>query len=122
MEAKFIGDPTERGANVPEVFEAHGVTFERGKFADVPEKLQAKFEGNSHFETKGGAKAGKAPPAEAEPDPFGGLSKPQIEEALRARGVAFDPKGSKGDLLEQLRAAPAPTLPPAETPEQETAE
>lgn len=63
MKAKYIGDPSE-GAKptVPDEFTAYGVTFEKGKFADVPDKLAAKFEGNSHFETKG-----SAPDPEPEP-------------------------------------------------------
>lgn len=53
MKAKFIGDPSQpKGSEtVPDEFEAFGITFERGKFSDVPDNLAAKFVGNSHFET-----------------------------------------------------------------------
>lgn len=55
MKAKFIGDPRNAGEanNLPEAMEAHGVVFERGKWADVPAEAEAKFVGNSHFETRG---------------------------------------------------------------------
>lgn len=55
MKAKYVGDPSQpKGSEqVPDEFTAHGVTFEKGKFADVPDELAAKFEGNSHFEIQG---------------------------------------------------------------------
>lgn len=53
MKAKFIGQPgTNEAKNLPEVFEAHGIFFEQGKFTEVPDHLAHKFEGNSHFETE----------------------------------------------------------------------
>jgi len=62
MKAKFIGDPAEGPKpNVPDEFVMNGITFEKGKFADVPNHLAAKFEGNNHFETRG-----EAPSSEAE--------------------------------------------------------
>lgn len=62
MDAKFVGDPRNPGEekNLPEVTEAHGLVFERGKWVKVPEHLEAKFEGNSHFDTRGGTPAAKA--------------------------------------------------------------
>lgn len=65
MKAKYIGDPRNPGEakNVPDEFTAFGVTFERGKWVDVPDNLAAKFEGNTHFETRGKAD----PEAAAEP-------------------------------------------------------
>jgi hypothetical protein len=56
MKAKFVGDPRE-GAEpkVPDTITVRGVTFERGKWAEVPDADAAKFEGNSHFETRGDA-------------------------------------------------------------------
>lgn len=55
MKAKFIGDANNPGEskNLPETFTAFGLTFERGKFTEVPDHLAGKFEGNSHFETQG---------------------------------------------------------------------
>lgn len=55
MKAKFIGDPNQpKGAEtIPDEFTAFGVTFERGKFADVPEDQAHKFVGNNHFEIQG---------------------------------------------------------------------
>lgn len=53
MKAKFIGQPgTAEAKNLPEEFEAFGILFERGKFSDIPDDIAAKFEGNSHFETR----------------------------------------------------------------------
>ncbi|MES2904409.1 MAG: hypothetical protein V4696_09520 [Pseudomonadota bacterium] len=55
MKAKFIGDPRDPGGqrNLPDETTMFGVTFPRDKFVDVPEHLAAKFEGNTHFETRG---------------------------------------------------------------------
>lgn len=57
MKAKYIGDANNPGEQkqLPDEFEAYGLTFERGKFTEVPEHLASKFEGNSHFETQGKA-------------------------------------------------------------------
>lgn len=55
MKAKYVGDPSQpKGTEaVPEEFTAYGVTFEKGKFVDVPDELADKFAGNNHFETQG---------------------------------------------------------------------
>lgn len=55
MKAKFVGDPMrpEEQKNLPETTTMFGVMFERGKFAEVPDNVASKFEGNSHFETQG---------------------------------------------------------------------
>lgn len=54
MKAKYIGDPSEGAKpDVPETFEAFGVTFERGKFATVSDAVGAKLAGNSHFQVQG---------------------------------------------------------------------
>lgn len=72
MKAKYIGDPRNPGeaSNLPESTEAFGIVFERGKWVEVPENLAPKFEGNTHFETRG-----EAP--EPEPD----------NDTLRAAGI-----------------------------------
>jgi hypothetical protein len=61
MKAKYIGDPRNPGEakQLPDEYVMYGLTFERGKFTDIPEELQAKFEGNSHFETRGDAAPAK---------------------------------------------------------------
>jgi len=61
MKAKYIGDPRNPAEQkqLPDEFEAYGLTFERGKFTEVPNELASKFEGNNHFEVQG-----KAPEAE----------------------------------------------------------
>lgn len=72
MKAKFIGDPRIPGEdkNLPEVTEAYGLVFPRGKWVEVPDNLAAKFEGNTHYETRGDA-------PDTEPD----------TDALRAAGI-----------------------------------
>jgi hypothetical protein len=57
MKAKFIGDPRNPGEarNLPDETVAFGLTFERGKFTEIPPELEAKFEGNTHFVTQGEA-------------------------------------------------------------------
>lgn len=52
MKAKFIGEPGTDD-DVPKVFEAYGVEFHRGKFADVSDDIGRKLAGNSHFEVEG---------------------------------------------------------------------
>lgn len=57
MKAKFIGDKNNPNEVVPDEFEAFGIVFPKGKFVAVPEELEAKFAGNSHYETTGDALA-----------------------------------------------------------------
>lgn len=70
MKAKFIGDPRNPGEanNLPEETTAFGITFPRGKFVDIPADQEAKFIGNTHFETRGAAESdeGKEAAAAAE--------------------------------------------------------
>lgn len=55
MRAKYVGNTdlpaAERG--IPDTFEMFGIAFEKGKSAEVPPELEAKFAGNSHFEISG---------------------------------------------------------------------
>lgn len=61
MKATYIGDPNQPKDSevVPDTFEAFGLTFEKGKATDIPAELEAKFVGNSHFETSGKETADK---------------------------------------------------------------
>lgn len=52
MKAKFIGDPRDPNRVIPEVFPHAGISFQRGRFVDVPDALGKKLEGNSHFEVQ----------------------------------------------------------------------
>lgn len=95
MKAKYIGDPRNPGEakNVPEEFTAFGVTFPKGKFVDVPDNLAAKFEGNSHFETRGKAD----PEAADEPVvPAGGEPAPVVvDPELTAEAEEPAPRGRR---------------------------
>lgn len=53
MKAQFKGDPANPGEQVPEVFTAYGLTFEKGKFTEIPEELEGKFAGNPHYKVMG---------------------------------------------------------------------
>lgn len=55
MKAKYVGDPMQpsEAKNLPETITAFGVTFERGKYAEVPDDVAAKIAANPHFDTKG---------------------------------------------------------------------
>lgn len=55
MKATYIGDPSQpKGSEpLPDSIEVLGVTFEKGKASEIPPELEAKFVGNSHFETSG---------------------------------------------------------------------
>ncbi len=63
MKATYIGAPANPAEQkqLPDEFPMFGVTFERGKFVEVPDDVAAKVAGNSHFETQG--KEPAAPPA-----------------------------------------------------------
>lgn len=53
MKAKFVGDPAAANEVVPDTHEAYGLTFEKGKFTEIPAELESKFAGNNHFVTSG---------------------------------------------------------------------
>lgn len=53
MKAKFIGDPSNPNEQVPDLHDAYGLTFARDKYTDIPEHLEAKVAGNSHFHVQG---------------------------------------------------------------------
>jgi len=55
MKAKFVGDLNDPDNKVPESITVYGVEFPKDKFVDVPADKEEKFEGNTHFETKGEA-------------------------------------------------------------------
>lgn len=55
MKATYVGDldlPT-KDRDVPDEIEQFGITFEKGKAAEIPPELEAKFAGNRFFETSG---------------------------------------------------------------------
>lgn len=62
IKAKFIGDPSNPGEVVPDLYDAFGTTFERDKFAEVSAENADKVRGNPHFEVQGEKK--KAAPEE----------------------------------------------------------
>jgi len=58
MKAKYIGDPNlpEKERDIPDEQEAFGITFEKGKFADIEDPAVFRtLEGNPYFETQGKA-------------------------------------------------------------------
>lgn len=57
--AKYVGDGEQ---DVPDLIDSYGVTFEKGKFTEVPAEYAGKVRGNPHFEVKGEKKP--EPPAE----------------------------------------------------------
>jgi hypothetical protein len=56
MKAKYVGDPSNPGEAVPDLYDAFGVTFARDKFTEVPKELEEKIAGNNHFEVQGAKK------------------------------------------------------------------
>ena len=52
LRARFIGDPAERSGEKP-------WTRAAGDWFDVPEGMEAKYAGNSHYEVSGEAEAPK---------------------------------------------------------------
>jgi hypothetical protein len=65
IKARFVGDPRNPGEPIPDVFDAFGTTFEKGKFAEVDAQHADKLRGNDHFEVQGEKKA-EAPAETAE--------------------------------------------------------
>lgn len=57
IKARYIGDPRNPNEPVPEVLDAFGTTFEKGKFAEVDGSFADKVAGNDHFEIQGAKKA-----------------------------------------------------------------
>jgi len=55
MKAKYEGDPANPGEQVPDEFTAYGLTFEKGKYTEIPAHLEGKFVGNTHFKVMGAA-------------------------------------------------------------------
>lgn len=93
MKAKYIGDPRNPGEakNLPEETTAFGLVFERGKWVDVPDHLEAKFVGNSHFETKGKADSDDGAEAQKADTPANPTGAPAVREGSRERE---GPRGS----------------------------
>lgn len=57
VKARFVGDPSDPNAQVPDLLDAYGTTFEAGKFAEVSEEHADKVRNNNHFEVQGDKKA-----------------------------------------------------------------
>jgi hypothetical protein len=53
VKAKFIGDPAEPNAVVPDLHDAFGITFPRDRYVSVPKHLEDKIAGNNHFHVQG---------------------------------------------------------------------
>jgi len=54
MKFKYIGDPNRPGESkdLPETFNAFGVTFPRNKYAEVPDDVASKLATNQHFKAE----------------------------------------------------------------------
>ena len=105
MEARFIGDPTDRNSG-PARLTTWGVDFVYNEWTPVPDGLAEKFERHSHFETRAGD--GAAAP-EPEPEVDGDVA--DLRAQLDALGVEYHPRAGVKKLTELLEAA---TAPPAE--------
>lgn len=57
VKARFVGDPNDSNAQVPDLLDAYGTTFEAGKYAEVPAEFADKVSNNPHFEVQGAKKA-----------------------------------------------------------------
>lgn len=108
MKAKFIGDPAEgEKPSIPDEIIVHGVTFERGKFSEIPAKLAAKFEGNSHFETKGASPATATASTDTSNEPVGleAMTVPQLKALAEARGIDLGDATKKADIIAAIELA-----------------
>lgn len=132
MKARFIGDPLDNGSG-PRTFVNFGITFRKGAWVAIPAHLEAKFRGNSHFETatddaevtdasagdiEDAAEARVSPPdQDGDGEPGGSTSSPEKDaiiaklEAVAARGepkgieVKFDRRWGVPKLMAALEAA-----------------
>ncbi len=94
IKARFVGDPREADPQVPDLMDAYGTTFERGKFADVPAEHADKVMGNDHFEVQGAKKA----------DPLAETAESTAEFAARVNAIT-DRDGLDAMLKDEKRPA-----------------
>lgn len=133
MKARYIGDPNQptEAKNLPETFTAFGVTFDRGKYAEVPDEVAAKVASNPHFETKGDEPEDSAFTAEemleqiqaaeaAEREEAESAHRAQIEQMQNDHAEALAAERDRADAAEaeiaELRAQLDEATKPVEEP------
>lgn len=94
VQARFIGDPSQPDEVVPDLMDAYGTTFEKGKFSEVPAEFADKVRGNSHFEVKG----------EKKPEPREETGESTAEFTARVNEVT-DREGLEAMLKDEKRPA-----------------
>lgn len=108
MKAKFIGDPSNPGEVVPDLTDHFGVTFPKGKFVDVPEAVQDKIAGNSHFEVRGAKKEPLEETGESSREFNARIAEISDREGLEAMLAAEKRPAAKAALERRIAELPAP--------------
>ena len=94
VKARFIGDPSQPDEVVPDLMDAYGTTFEKGKFTEVPAEYADKVKGNSHFEVQG----------EKKPEPREETGESTAEFSARVAQIT-DRDGLEGMIKSEKRPA-----------------
>tara|TARA_R110000751_G_scaffold307812_1_gene431836 strand:- start:23925 stop:24248 length:324 start_codon:yes stop_codon:yes gene_type:complete len=89
MKARFIGN----GNSDPAALTWGGVTFPLGEAVDVPEALEARISGNSHFEVVG------------DEDGDGDVDRDDLRATAEAMGIEVDGRWGDARLTKEIKAA-----------------
>lgn len=98
MKFRYLGDPNQpsESKNLPEEFNAFGVTFTRNKFVEVPDDVVPKLVSNGHFKAQNESEAESLVNDEPTAETQAAISQLQEEAADKARAEA------EADFAERL--------------------
>lgn len=106
IKARYVGDPRNPGEPVPDVMDHLGLTFESGKYTEVPAELAEKFAGNDHFEVQGAKKTQPEETGETTREFADRVSQITDREGLEAMLADEKRQAAKGVLQARLDALP----------------
>lgn len=109
MKAKFIGDPSDPAAVVPDLHDHLGITFPRDKFVEVPKELEAKIAGNSHFQVQGAKTAAPEETGESTAEFSRRVAEITDREGLEDMLAGEKRPAAKAVLERRIAELPAPT-------------
>lgn len=108
IKARFIGDPSNPGEQVPDLHDAFGTTFERDKFAEVAAEHADKVRGNPHYEVQGEKKpASREETAESTAEFNSRIEQITDREGLEAMLEGEKRPAAKAVLERRIAALPA---------------
>ncbi len=102
MKARFTGDPLDNNSG-PRTISLFGTTFQKGRWATIPDGYEGKIAGNSHFETAADdAKVSDATAAEVEDAAHAKTNPPDQDGDGESGGSTSSPE--KDELIAKLEA------------------